>query len=94
MPLVVQLLADLGYSSVVGILDGNRSEVADALRLEFEQYAFHVIPTPDVRTKPERASVPAVDGLADHAGNVRPEYRDAVIKLFERVNESVDSTRR
>jgi phage/plasmid primase-like uncharacterized protein len=39
---------------VVGILDGNRQEVAEALTSAFPQYQFIVIPTDDVRTKPAR----------------------------------------
>lgn len=89
MPRVVQLLVDLGYESVVGILDGNRAEQARLLKGEFELYDFHVIPASDVRSKPERPRVPAVHGLADHAGHVLPEHREAVIQLFEAVNSSL-----
>ena len=73
MPLVVRLLRDLGFGAVVGILDGNRREMADALRGEYDPYEFHVIPTAEVRTKGRRPAAEAVEGLADHGGRIRPE---------------------
>jgi hypothetical protein len=85
MPLVVELLKDLGYERVVGVLDGNRSRTADSLQAANPDYTFLAISTDDVRTKRARAASPQVEGLADSGGTIRPENREEVETLFRSI---------
>jgi hypothetical protein len=89
MTLVVQLLHALGYRAVVGILDGNKADVAERLRTSFVDYHFFVIPADDVRSKPARQATPEIAGLTDRGGAVRSEHRDAVSHLFAEVNAAL-----
>lgn len=75
MPIVCQLLSELGYSKVVGILDGNMKQDVEALQNNFPYYHFFAIPADDVRTKPISKEKAAVKGLLDNSNsNVRAEF--------------------
>jgi hypothetical protein len=51
MTLVCRVLKELGFRRVAGILDGNKSDVATALKKNFPTYKFLTLPTEDIRTK-------------------------------------------
>ena len=75
MPIVCQLLSELGYSKVVGILDGNMKQAVEALQSNFAHYHFFAIPADDVRTKPISKEKAAIKGLLDNSNsNVRAEF--------------------
>ena len=75
MPIVCQLLDELGYSKVVGILDGNMKQAVTTLQRNFANYHFFAIPADDVRTKPVSKERVAVKGLLDSSNsNVRTEF--------------------
>ena len=88
MPIITKMLSDLGYTRVVGILDGNKQAVKAQLSSSFPSYRFECIPTDDVRSKGATKSRDAVLGLlSDDNSCVRPEYRTVVENLFQTVNE-------
>lgn len=87
MQIIATLLLEIGFSKVVGILDGNRTELAHALAEKFPSYHFFSIPADDVRTKKAVASRPAVTGLLDDENlKVRPEHIGQVVRLFDEAN--------
>jgi ABC-type lipoprotein export system ATPase subunit len=92
MPLIVDLLSELGYQRVAGILDGNRSTVAHALSSSHPEYRFLVIPTDDVRSKPARPRTNEVLGLADTRGRLRAEYQREALELLSAVNSYFDDS--
>jgi predicted ATPase len=86
MPVILAMLADLGFKRVAGILDSNEASRAPLLGKEFPQYKFFVIPAEDVRSKRKRAAVRATRGLLDEDRRLRAEYRNDVAELLGAVN--------
>lgn len=87
MMYIATVLYDLGFKKVVGILDANKSSVADTLRNKFKEYHFFTIPANDIRTKPKIAEKAATKGLLnDENEAMRPEYVDEVKNLFQKAN--------
>lgn len=87
MEIVATVLQELGFAKVVGILDGNRADLARTLSQKFSAYHFFAIPTNDVRTKSSILKKPAVVGLLDDLNDaVRPEYADRIRHLFDEAN--------
>lgn len=88
MERIVTVLHELGFSKVVGILDGNRAALAQTLSAKFPIYHFFVIPANDVRTKKAVRAKPAVKGLLDDDNEaVRKEYIDEIRRLFAAANQ-------
>ncbi|MBD2347277.1 ATP-dependent nuclease [Anabaena subtropica] len=87
MKTLAKVLRDLGFTRVVGILDGNRSELVDSLSSECPNFHFFAIPADDVRTKTERKSKASVIGLLDDKKNIRSEYKETTYKLFSTANK-------
>lgn len=85
MPHIVDLLNRLGFQRVLGILDGDKADKAEGLRKAHPTYRFEVIPTGDVRSKPER-HIYAKQGLTDESGRLTEEHREFVEELFANVN--------
>lgn len=82
---IAQMLTDLGFERVVGILDKDKEALKEELESRFPQFKFFVIPAPDVRTKkaaPQRAEVV---GLLDEGGKLRDDYRAAVEEMFDEI---------
>lgn len=88
METIVQLLQDLGFKKVVGILDKNEVTHADKLRSMYPDYHFQTIPANDIRTKPKVAAKEAVKGLLDESNKtVRSEYVEAMNALIQSTND-------
>ena len=88
MKLIAQVLADLGFKAVVGILDRNKAGLIPSLQAAFPDFRFFSIPSDDVRTKKASKGRPVVEGLLDDTNtNVRPEHVPATQRLFQQVNE-------
>jgi energy-coupling factor transporter ATP-binding protein EcfA2 len=85
-PLFTRILADLGFKSVVGILDGDHSEMADKLRKDFPMYRFFVIPAPDIRTKPSIPAKLAKAGVLDVTGKLQSQFRPQIAQLISDAN--------
>lgn len=88
MPVIAALLQDLAFRRVVGILDGNKKEVAERRSARFPHYRFLSIPAADVRSKPAVPARPPVEGLLDSDGTLREEHREAARALVDTVNEA------
>jgi predicted ATPase len=86
MGLVAQMLAELGFTRVVGILDNDKAEVKRDLESKFPQFNFFVIPAKDVRSKRAISAKPPVLGLLDEAGRLRGEYKSQVEEMFDRIS--------
>ncbi len=82
MPVVAQMLHELGFEKVICLLDGNKSDVAESLRASFPRYCVACWPADDIRTKPAR-KLASVKGLLDESYKLRSEYRDSTIALLE-----------
>ncbi|MBS0377138.1 MAG: AAA family ATPase [Proteobacteria bacterium] len=88
MPLVAQILHELGYGKVIGILDANKGGVALALSKRFPEYRFYTLPSDDIRSKRAVPSRPEVQGLLTDANDaVRAEYREDVQGILAQANE-------
>jgi predicted ATPase len=86
MSKIAQLLTELGYSRVVGILDGNKATLAANLKLKFASFEFLTLPADDIRSKPPVKAREAIKGLLDDANEkIRPEHLNATRDLFEKV---------
>lgn len=59
------VLNELGFSKVVGILDGNRSSLAIELSARFPNFHFFSIPANDIRTKRAVEAKSEIVGLLD-----------------------------
>jgi AAA domain, putative AbiEii toxin, Type IV TA system len=87
MERVATVLQELGFAKVVGILDGNRADLARMLSQKFSVYHFSANPTNDVRTKLPIPAKPAVVGLLNDLNDaVRPEHLDETRRLFVEAN--------
>jgi hypothetical protein len=89
MRTIAALLSELGFEKVVGLLDGDRASLLPELEREFQHFHFHVIPADDIRTKPPTKPRPAVLGILDESGNVRPEHEEPMRELLACVNQAL-----
>jgi predicted ATPase len=87
MELVASLFKDLGFSKIVGLLDGNRSETAESLRRKFPEYEFYSIPADDIRTKEAVKEKSSVNGLLDKNGDLKEEYKAELSAMFDGINQ-------
>jgi hypothetical protein len=87
MDKIATILKELGFARVVGVLDGNRADLAQTLSDQFPAFHFFTIPTNDIRTKSESRAKPAVFGLLDDENNkVRPELFVKTKQLLKGAN--------
>jgi AAA15 family ATPase/GTPase len=83
---VASVLHELGFAKVVGILDANKSSVAEKLKGFFPQYHFFAIPANDVRTKGATIAKAGVKGLLDDDNRlIRTEY---LTNMYDHFNEA------
>jgi hypothetical protein len=83
MEAVASVLHELGFSKLVGQLDGNRAALATQLAHRFPGFHFFSIAADDIRTKQATDAKPIVKGLLDDQNaQVRPEYvQDTLAKI-------------
>ncbi len=87
MGIIAQILHDLGFERVAGILDNDKEADRDRLAAEFPTYRFVTIPAKDIRTKEARPSTEKVEGLLNDKNRaVREEHQDATRELFVTLN--------
>jgi predicted ATPase len=85
--LIAQTLHELKFKKVVALLDADKANLLEGLRIRFPHYFFDAIPANDIRTKPAVNARPAKTGLLDNANRqVRPEHRAAFSALLEKAN--------
>lgn len=85
MKLIAQVLADLGFRRVVGLLDQGQTKSFEELLSAFPEYAFALIPAPDIRSKRRTQASAAVRGILDSNGTVRKEYGVEMAALLQEV---------
>lgn len=81
-----QILRDLGFEKVAGLLDGDKGEVAQRLKDEFPDFHFECIPAKDIRTKEARKATEEVSGLFDSQMSLRAEFADPTRDLLLRLS--------
>jgi hypothetical protein len=87
MGTIAAMLRDLGFRKVVGLLDGDKVSLSNALSAEFPDYRFLTIPAVDIRTKAPRNAKAAVNGLLDDANQtVRAEHVDEAKAIIAAAN--------
>ncbi len=86
MGIVAQLLKDLGFRRVYGLLDKNQETTAKDLSTKFPKYKFSVLPSEDIRTKPGRRAQDGTYGFLDNDEKIRPEYQDEAKRLMSEIN--------
>jgi hypothetical protein len=90
-PLFTRILADLGFTRVVGIIDGDHPEMAERLRNECPKYRFFVIPAPDIRTKDASSARSGKEGLLDRAGKLQPRFQTPIAQMISDANSFLTS---
>jgi hypothetical protein len=83
---LAQILTELGFKRVVGIVDGDHPEIAQLLSEQFPTFKFFVIPSPDIRTKPETPARPGKEGLLDLTGTLQSRFREEIARMILDVN--------
>jgi predicted ATP-dependent endonuclease of OLD family len=83
---ICELLKELGFSKVSGILDGDKADLVPGLKDKFPEYHFVHIAADDIRTKPERKATGCVEGLLDEKRNIKDEYVEHTKTLFTELN--------
>lgn len=89
MRLFSMILRDLGFSRVIGIIDGKQSELLERLKEEFPQFMYVEIPADDIRTKEENPGK-ATFGLLDKDYKVRKELIPRMNSIFYSLREYLE----
>lgn len=85
------ILKDLGFKKVAGLLDGDKVSEAAKLAHDFPDFHFACIPAKDIRTKPPRNATNEVAGLLDDRMVLKPEFADAMTKMFTALSLHMNS---
>lgn len=89
MTIVAQMLTDLGFEHVVGILDNDKQSVKADLELKYPTYHFFTIPAKDVRTKKGVPAKEEVVGVLDESGEIRDEYKSDVERMLDEIGRAL-----
>jgi predicted ATPase len=84
MPVIAQMLFELGFRRVVGILDKGMEPVKQQMEEQFPDFRFFVIPAEDVRSKDPIKPKSAKDGLIKK-GRLQEKYRTHVEQILSEV---------
>ena len=88
MRTIAQMLWELGFRKVAGLVDGNRAAMVTDLSRDFPDFLFTAIPADDIRTKPAVRPREAVVGLLNEGNRtVRTEYREQSISVLEEIRD-------
>lgn len=83
---ISQILDDLGFKKVVGILDNNPNSKHLLEKLsKFKTYKYIEIPTEDVRDKNYREVKKEIHGLTDKKGNIHDNYKKDIKQIFQEI---------
>lgn len=83
---ILRLFRHLGFKKVTAIFDGDMQSKYEDCKDEFKDYNIVIWPADDIRDK-DAVNKPAKSGLTDSSGNVKPDFEDSVIQIFEKINE-------
>lgn len=86
---ICQILKDLGYAKVIGLLDNDKETEKNDLMKDFPEYHFTCIPAKDIRTKKAIAAKDAVDGLLDKNIKLKSEFVNPIKEMFEEINKQL-----
>lgn len=89
MPVIARVLHELGFKSVVGVLDQDKKEEAAQLRAAFPTFKFLLNPADDIRSKPARSTT-ARQGLLDEHWRLGQDRRKEAQELLTRINGALD----
>jgi predicted ATP-dependent endonuclease of OLD family len=89
MKLFAQLLKELGFKKVVGILDKGKDTELSSLKTEFPEYNFYDIPTDDVRTKEAIKPKSAIEGLVNRDGTLKSEHKEFAEQFIDEINSKL-----
>lgn len=92
MQFMANILNDLGYKKVIGILDGDKMETAKNLNKEFPKFIFLTIPAKDVRDKNKSPEKDAVSGLFSTNGQLKQEYEQDMDKITNDIFNYLEQT--
>lgn len=87
-----QILSELGFNRVAGIVDGDQRETANKLAKHFPKFKFSVIPADDVRTKSPIPEKPEKGGLLDLTGTLHPRFEREISQLILDINTYLNVT--
>ena len=86
MRMFLQLFKDLGYKRIVAVLDGDKKDLADALKNEFNCFQILTLREDDIRDKNER-SIKAKTGITKQNGKLKDENREYMRNLIQDIND-------
>ncbi|WP_286842654.1 MULTISPECIES: ATP-dependent nuclease [Sphingobacterium] len=88
---ILSIFNDLGYERISVLFDNNVEKDVQELSDLFKNYQFQVIPTDDVRDKPEVKARPAMSGLYDtEKKKLKDEYIADMIQIITQINQYYD----
>lgn len=87
MDVISQLLKDLGYRRVVGILDGDKAPIHKMLVEKFDKFKYIILPVDDVRDKDGIPSKSPVIGLINKDRAIKPEHVDFTRSMFSEISD-------
>ena len=83
MGVIAEILRDLGFVKVIGLLDKNKMQLRQQSAVDFPDYRFYCIPSNDVRTKKATKSRDAVDGILDSDNKkIREEHVETMREII------------
>ncbi len=88
---IANILKDLGFKKVVGVLDKNKAELIPAIAAEFPDYSFFSIPEDDIRDKKSSNAKPAVIGIATSDGVIKEVFKGPITDMFQIINKLFNS---
>ena len=88
MKFFLGIFHDLGYKKVTVVFDGDKMIEAEEARRLFPDYCILTIKEDDVRDKKAR-SIQEKNGLTDERGSVKPQNKEYVIDLIDKINVSL-----
>lgn len=94
MSIISEILDNLGFKKLVGILDKNKKDERKKLKKKFPHYKFYIMPADDVRSKPETRAKDAVEGLVDREGNIKEKYEGEITDVFREINSYFQNTKK
>lgn len=76
----------MGYEHVVAILDGDKKEIVENLKIKFPEYCIQSISCSDVRDKEPRTLHEKI-GIATKNGKIKEEYVNEITNLFGTISD-------
>lgn len=90
MKYIAQLLKDLGFKKVIGILDNGKTVELGELKEAFREYHFRDIPANDVRDKTDCAGNIISKGLCERNGKIHDEHLETVKELMNWISKKLE----